>query len=127
MNDVTETDWQAFTKPLKLDGESNFPPEKLEQYDYSEKEWDVDYKKPHIWSFDLSLAIFLDKGLTGIMGHAYTYPPEGIERARDIFRAYATQDDDAVMFAFETIGSDAHNDLLWALDWLKDNFTCLWT
>jgi hypothetical protein len=128
---MTEHDWQAFTRSLDLSGEPSFPPEVLAQHDYSDKEWDVDYKETHIWSFDTTLAIFLDKGLTGIMAFPYSAPEDGIERARDIFRAYATKDDGPFdkdnPFPFEIIGSPEHNDLMWALDWLKERFTALWT
>lgn len=124
---MTEHDWQAITQPISFDRKptDDFSEESLKAPDYSKLDWDVEYKEPHIWSFDLSLAIFLDKGLTGLMNFPYTPPPEGTERARNVFRRYACKDDLAT--DFEKIGSNDYDDLLWALDWLKTYFTALWT
>lgn len=127
-------DYQSATAPLDLSGEPKFSAEEIAQHDYSSKEWDVDYREAHIWGFDSSLAIFLDKGLTGIMGHGYTYPPDGIKRARDVFRAYATSGDEYDVNKsylenepFQNMNSDEYAELMWAFDWLKENFTALWT
>jgi hypothetical protein len=130
-----EYDWQAITRPLNLSGKPSFPPEVLEQHDYGADDDGTpiapEFHDRFIWSFDKTLAAFIDTGLTAVMGHAYTVPEDGIERARDIFRAYATKDDAPSdkenAFPFETIGSPEHNDLMWALDWLKEHFTALWT
>lgn len=120
---MTEYDLDAFVQPLKLGPEPNFPPEELVQPVY-DREIDVEYKPAHMWSLRDSLAIFLDKGLTGMMAFEYGYPLEGIKRARDLFRKYAEDSDG---HEFEIVGSDDYEELMWALDWLKDNFTGLWT
>lgn len=120
-----EIDIQAITQPIDFnrDPRSDFSEESLEMPTYN-VEWDVHYKEAHIWSLDSSLAIFLDKGLTGLMNFEYTPPPTGTERARNIFRRYA-QKGEGVDFENKE-GTDYAN-LMWALDWLKENFTALWT
>lgn len=126
-------DWAAFIQPLNLDKEKFFSDEQLEQHNYRVKKPYLvpKFKDEYIWSFDHTLAAFIDQGLTAIMGFPYNFPEEDIERARDAFRVYATKDerefDKDNPFPFETIGSLEHNEIMWALDWLKEHFTALWT
>lgn len=130
------TDFQGFMKPLDLSNIENPPPkEPVPVY-----EGDSDPKgmraitvdETHIWSFDYTLAAILDIGLTMIGNCPWEVPLEGQERARDIFRRYATKDDkdrfdDEDWKHYMDADSDAYKDLMWALDWLRDNFTALWT
>lgn len=127
-------DFQAFIGgPLNLQRKptEDFSEESLEMPDYSEYDYDVEYKEEFTWSLDLPIAILLDKGLTALMNFPYTPPPEGTERARDIFRRYARKYDEnsnlLIETDFELIESDDYKDLMWALEWLKNNFTALWT
>lgn len=128
-----ETDWAAFTQPIFFDSKATdrFSKEDLEMPDYSEDDSDIEYKPEFIWSLDHTLAIFLDKTLTAFMNYDYTAPPDDIKRARDAFRAYARKDDGEFNmdnpFPFETLGSPEHNELMWALKWLRKNFSALWT
>ena len=126
-------DWAAHTQPIsfKRKASDDFSEESLKMIDYSDREVAVEYKPEYIWSCDSTMAMLLDNCLTGIMGFDYTVPPEGIERARDAFRAYARKDDGGLdrnnPFPFETYGTPERDELEWALDWLKENFTALWT
>lgn len=120
---MSDLDIDAITQPIDFDRDpkDEFSEESLKMSTY-DVEWDVEYKEAHIWSFDTSLAIFLDKGLTGLMNFKYTSPPPETERARNLFRSYAKRDEQ-----FEDKDSDEYQELMWALDWLKENFTRLWT
>ncbi|MCA9339545.1 MAG: hypothetical protein KDA17_01400 [Candidatus Saccharibacteria bacterium] len=116
--------YDGFIRPIRLDFDDenpDFSPEELQQIDISGLEYANEYKEAIIWSFDTSLALFIDQGLTGIMGFPYTYPLDGIKEARDVFRAYHQCED-----IIETTEDDMLA-LEWAFDWLKDNFLALWT
>lgn len=123
MNDKA-LDSQSLIRSVDISGESSYPKEDIEQPDYSDYEGDVPYREEYIWSLDTSLAIFLDKTLTGIMGHPYTYPIYGMKEARDTFRLYANKE---YSDSFLSKNSVEYKALMKALDWLKDNFTGLWT
>lgn len=70
----------------------------------------------------------LDEGLTRILNFPYEDHSDERVRARNIFRAYANRWEDCDgLPAVENIESKEHADLIWALDWLKENFTGLWT
>lgn len=119
---TSTADFQAFAQSLDLDGEQKFDDADLEQADYSDAVMDIEYKDEFIWSFDKTLAILLDRGLTGIMGHPWSYPPDGIKETRDTFRKYV-KDDDPFLYT----DSPEYEALMKALDWVKENFTGLWT
>ena len=128
-NDLT--DEQSFIHPINLDGEGH-DPEPIPVYDGDTD--DPTGRSPlmldetHTWSFDVTLAQVLDIGLTMIHNYKFTYDLDGMMRARDIFRRYANKDCvNGDWMAFENTDSEAYADLMWALDWLKENFTALWT
>lgn len=117
--------WNGVIQPFRFPGDNEepiFSAEDIEQINVSEIKLAHEYKESIIWSFDVSLAIFLDQGLTGIMGHKYTFHPEGIKEARNVFRAYHQNDD-----IFVDAEEDDFKALHWAFDWVKENFTSLWT
>lgn len=126
-------DWAAHTQPISFDRKASdeFSEESLIIPHYSDDECAIPYKPEYIWSLDSTLAKFLDTTLTAIMGFDYTPPPEHTERARNAFRAYAHKDDGPFNkdnpFPFETYGTPERDELEWALGWLKENFTALWT
>jgi hypothetical protein len=129
-----EIDVKSFAQPVRLDDEPEFTPEELAHHDYNNHEGKKlvpKFKPQYIWSFDHTLAAFIDMGLTEIMRYPYNYPEDEIKRARDAFRAYATKDegefDPARGFVFENINSPEYAETMWAFDWLKEHFTGLWT
>ena len=121
-------DAQAFIQPIRLTDEPHNP-EPIPVYDQSDEGGvsPILFDDTHIWSFDYTLAAVLDIGLTMIHNHEYTYDLPDMMRARDIFRRYATKDHGGEWAQFEDTNSEAYADLMWALDWLRDNFTALWT
>lgn len=123
------TDYNAIAQPMKLDDE-DYVPEELPVYDDADD--GIVITEPQTWSFDTTLARVLDMGLTHIHNHEFTYDLDGMMRARDIFRRYATKDDedrfdDEDWKHYHDTNSAAYKDLMWALEWVKDNFTALWT
>ena len=121
---MTEHDWQSFTQPINLNP-TEIELEPLPVYD--DPNTGTSLREAHIWSFDQTLAQVLDEGLTRMINFPYTdYGPE-LSRARDVFRAYAHKDECEGLPAVESKNSDEYADLMWALDWLKENFTGLWT
>lgn len=122
---MTEYDWQALSQPLNL-SPSEKEPEELPVYD--DPDTGTSLREAHTWSFDQTLAQILDEGLTRMINFPYTDYGDGMERARNVFRAYANKWEGAEGTpAVERADSEEYADLMWALDWLKENFTGLWT
>jgi len=115
----------SFSKPVKLANPEDHVHHEVPIY--ADVDTGITLNQPHIWSFDSTLAQVLDIGLTKMMNHEYTYNLEGMERARDIFRAYAVRWDCVGLPRVEEKDSKENADLVWALDWLGKNFTALWT
>lgn len=85
----------------------------------------IELCREHSWNLDMTLASVLDQGLTFLL----TGPAEqdaDMERARDIFRRYASKFENGMEHHLYRMDSDASKDLTWALSWLTDNFRGLW-
>lgn len=126
-------DWAAHTQPISFDRKASdeFSEESLiirrwsviEAHDGSqcgvEKLGECGVQRPDVF------------GLVGNGALIIAVMSEDIERARNAFRAYAHKDDGPFdkenPFPFETHGTPERDELEWALGWLKDNFTALWT
>lgn len=118
-------DLQGIAQPINLDG-VNKSTEKLPVYD--DPDTGTSLRDAHIWSFDTTLAQILDEGLTRILNFPYQYVDPNMARVRDVFRAYAnrfTAEDTGA--SFEYVDTDDYQELMWALEWVKENFTGLWT
>lgn len=128
---MSNIDAQGFIAPVDMDGDSGAD-EPLPDYSSTDNGGmsGITLDETHIWAFDSTLARVFDLGLTMLMNDPVSYTLEGTERARNIFRRYAEKDLDALIDdwkAFQDTESEAYKELMWALDWVRDNFTALWT
>ena len=120
-------DGQGLIQAIDLDAE---PREKEELPVYDDKDTGTSpLKDGNIWSFDATLAQIIDEAFTMMMNCDFYCIPSGMKEVRDTFRAYANKDNGDPIFPnpFEVIESDEYKALMDSLEWIKVNFTGLWT
>lgn len=85
----------------------------------------ITLRREHAWNLDSTLAQVLDQGLTMLLNGS-AEQPDGMERARNLFRRYADKWNNGMETELWKDDSPDSKELRWALKWLKRNFQGLW-